>query len=353
MTALSSVAGSFLTLLLCRMGVAVGEAGCVPSTHSLLSDYFPRSRRALAMGIWGASLPLGSMLGVALGGQLTTLVGWRHTFLVVGLSGLLMIPVILLVLKEPRRGRFDGHEARGALSEKRTVAQSLRHLWSLRAFRYLAIGEAVQAYVQNAQIAWNGPFYARSHHLSLAVIGGTLSLVIGFGGAFGAFGGGALATRLARRDLRWLMRVPAIAALLTAPFTVLQYLTPSPGLSFGFAIVPAIMVNVYLAPGNAVAQSIVPASMRAFTASVFLLGAAIGGSAFGPTLTGMLSDLFTTRFGMGVEGLRYALLTTALPAVIASAFFFRSAHYLKMEMAPLRVAVDADALTRAEAIAAP
>ena len=351
MTALSSLAGNFAVLLVCRMGVAVGEAGCVPSTHSLLSDYFPRNRRALAMGLWGASLPLGSMLGVALGGQLTAMVGWRRTFLLVGLSGLLLVPVMLL-LKEPARGRFDGAETDGAGGERRSVGAALRHLWSLRAFRYLAIGEAIQAYVQNAQISWNGPFYARSHHLSLAVIGGTLSLIIGFGGAFGAFAGGAAATRLARRDLRWLMLVPAIAAFLTAPFTLLQYLWPTPALSFAYAIVPAVMVNVYLAPGNAVAQSIVPASMRAFTASVFLLGASIGGSALGPTITGVLSDLFTAKFGLGVEGLRYALLTTALPAVVASAFFFRSSVHLASEMAPLRVREETEALEQAETAAA-
>jgi MFS family permease len=317
------------------MGVAVGEAGCVPSTHSLLSDYFPRTKRALAMGIWGASLPLGAMLGVALGGQLTAMVGWRRTFLLVGLSGLLVLP-LLLTLKEPARGRFDGKEIDGSAGQKRSLGAALRHLWSLRAFRYLAIGEAAQAYVQNAQVSWNGPFYARSHHLPLAVIGGALSLIIGLGGTFGAFAGGAVATRLARRDLRWLMLVPAIAAFLTAPFTILQYLWPAPGLSFVFAIVPSVMVNVYLAPGNAVAQSIVPASMRAFTASVFLLGASIGGSALGPTTTGVLSDLFTAKLGLGVDGLRYALLMTTLPAVVASLFFFLSARSLPNEMAPLR-----------------
>jgi MFS family permease len=336
MTALSSLAGNFAVLLVCRMGVAVGEAGCVPATHSLLSDYFPRSRRALAMGIWSVSLPLGAMLGVALGGQLTAMVGWRRTFLLIGLSGLLLIP-LMLTLKEPERGRFDGRDVDGATSQRLPIRAALRHLWSLRAFRYLAIGEAIQAYVQNSQISWNGPFYSRSHHLPLAVIGGTLSLIIGFGGAFGAFAGGATATRLARRDLRWLMRVPAIAAFLTAPFTVLQYLSPTSTLSFVYAIVPAVMVNVYLAPGTAVAQSIVPASMRAFTASVFLLGASIGGSALGPTITGVLSDLFTAKLGFGVEGLRYALLTTALPAVVASLFFFRSATHLPGEMAPLQI----------------
>src|SRR5437867_631718 len=76
--------------------------------RSMISDFFPRHRRALAMAFWGLSLPLGGMLGVFLGGQLTAAFGWRATFAIVGLSGLAMTPVMLLLLREPVRGRFDG-----------------------------------------------------------------------------------------------------------------------------------------------------------------------------------------------------------------------------------------------------
>src|SRR3954449_5138148 len=107
MTAASSLAGGYLSLLACRVGVAAGEAGCVPATHSLISDYFPRHRRATAMAIWGLALPLGGMLGFAFGGKLTAALGWRETFFVIGLSGLALAPVMLVFLKEPQRGRFE------------------------------------------------------------------------------------------------------------------------------------------------------------------------------------------------------------------------------------------------------
>src|SRR4051794_28595059 len=87
MTAASGFATGYLPLLACRIGVAVGEAGCVPSTHSMITDFFPRHRRALAMAVWGLALPLGSMLGFAFGGKLTAALGWRETFMIVGLSG--------------------------------------------------------------------------------------------------------------------------------------------------------------------------------------------------------------------------------------------------------------------------
>jgi predicted MFS family arabinose efflux permease len=333
MTAASSLAGGYLSLLACRVGVAAGEAGCVPATHSLISDYFPRHRRATAMAVWGLALPLGGMLGFAVGGQLTAAVGWRRAFLLVGLGGLMIVPLVLIFLREPRRGRFDGGEPR--TGPARTTAESLRLLWNLRSYRYLVIGEALQAWAQNGMMSWNAPFYSRLHHMPLAELATWLALITGLGGAAGTFLGGALAERMAKRDVRWYMRVPAIAAFLTVPFALGQYFVGDVYLSLILAIVPAIMVNVYMAPGNAVSQSLVPADMRAFTSAVFVLVVSIGGLGLGPTVVGALSDLFADHYGMGETSLRYALPTVVLPAAAAAALFWRSSTHLRDEMAPL------------------
>jgi len=335
MTAASSLAGGYFTLLACRVGVAVGEAGCVPTTMSLISDYFPRHRRALAMAVWGLALPLGGMLGFAVGGQLTAAVGWRHTFLYVGLSGLLMTPVVLVFLREPRRGRFDGASEGGAEAAARSIGQSIAYLWNIRSFRYLVIGEALQAWAQSGMMTWNAPFYSRLHHMPLAEIATWLALITGFGGAAGTFLGGALAERLAKGDVRWYMRVPAIAAFLTIPFALAQYFVADAHLSLVLAIVPAVMVNVYMAPGNAVSQSLVPAEMRAFTAAVFVLVVSIVGLGVGPTVVGILSDLLINRFGLADASLRYALPTVAAPALAAAILFHRSSVHLPRELAPL------------------
>jgi len=334
MTAASGLAAGYLTLLACRVGVAVGEAGCVPATHSLISDYFPRRRRALAMAVWGLSLPLGGMLGFAFGGKLTAALGWRETFFVVGLSGLAMMPVTLLFLREPRRGRFDPPQP-PAHGRRRTIRESLALLWRIRAYRYLVIGEALQAWAQNGMMAWNAPFYSRLHAMPLAEIATWLALIVGGGGAAGTFLGGAIAERLGKRDVRWYMRVPAIAAAITVPFALVQYFVPDPTLSMLAAIVPATMVNVYLAPGNAVSQTLAPPDMRAFTSAVFVLVVSVGGQGFGPTVVGALSDLFASQGGLGEASLRYALPTVVVPALAAAVLFWRSSVHLRDEMAPL------------------
>lgn len=333
MTAASGFATSYLGLLACRIGVAIGEAGCVPASHSLISDYFPRGKRALAMAVWGLSLPLGAMLGFAFGGRLTAALGWRETFVVVGLSGLLLAPIMLLGLKEPSRGRFD--PARAEVGARRSVREALALLWRIRAFRYLVIGETLQAWAQHAMLAWNAPFYSRTHLMPLAEIATWLALITGLGGAIGTFLGGVVAERLARRDVAWFMRAPAIAALLTAPFALLQYFVGDPRLSLLAALVPAITVNVYLAPGNAVSQTLAPPDMRAFTSAVFVLVVNIGGLGLGPTMVGILSDVLTARLGLGQEALRYALASVAVPAVGAAVLFWRSSLHLRVEMGAL------------------
>jgi predicted MFS family arabinose efflux permease len=286
------------------------------------------------MAVWGLSLPLGGMLGFAFGGKLTAALGWRETFLVVGVSGLAMVPIILLFLREPQRGRFDTAEVQ-ASARRRSIGESLTLLWRIRSYRYLVIGEALQAWAQNGMMAWNAPFYSRLHAMPLAEIATWLALITGFGGAVGTFLGGAIAERLGKGDVRWYMRVPAMAAFLTVPFALVQYFVGDARLSLIAAIVPATMVNVYLAPGNAVSQTLAPPDMRAFTSAVFVLVVSVGGLGLGPTVVGALSDLFAARFGLGEGALRYALPTVVIPAAAAAALFWRSSVHLREEMAPL------------------
>jgi MFS family permease len=334
MTAASAFATGYGSLLVCRIGVGVGEAGCVPASHSLISDYFPRHRRARAMAAWSLALPLGGMLGFAFGGKLTAALGWRQTFLVVGLAGLALAPVVLAFLREPARGRFETDHPL-AQAQRRTTAECLRLLWSLRSFRYLVIGESLQAWAQAAMTSWNAPFYSRLHAMPIAEIATWLALITGFGGAAGTFLGGALAERMGRRDVRWYLRVPAIAAFLTIPFALAQYFVADVRLSLACAIIPATMVNVYLAPGNAVSQSLAPPEMRAFTSAIFVLVVSLVGTGLGPTVTGVLSDAFAVRFGLGEAALRYALPTLVIPALAACALFWRAASHLPGELRAL------------------
>lgn len=351
MTALGGFAGSFSVLLLCRIGVAIGEAGAVAPSLSLLTDYFPPRRRATAMAVWGLSLSLGVMLSFALGGWLASTLGWRKTFFAIGAIGSLLVPAVLAALREPARGRFDGASVSETPDGLPSLRKSLSILWNFRTFRYLCIGEALQAYVQLSLATWSAPFYARVHHMALSDIATYLALNTGLAGAGGTVLGGLLVTRLGRLDDRWYLWVPAIASLVIIPFGLGQFFVSSAALSLVLGAVPAMIVFMYLAPVNTVQQTLVPANLRAFTTSILALVVNIVGLGLGPLVTGLCSDFLIVHFGLLHNSLRYALPLQLIAALGASVFFFRAARYLSDEMAsPLHAA---DSPSQAPSVAAP
>lgn len=328
MTALSGLAQNFLTLIVLRMGVAIGEAGCAPTTHSLIADYFPPRRRATAEAFWALSIPIGTMLGLAVGGWLATTLGWRHTFAILGVAGIAAAPFVFLTLREPPRGRHDGAAGQAAAPDLKT---SCGILWNTRTFRYMVLAIGFHTIAYFAFMSWSAPFYVRLHQMSLADVAYRLALLTGIGGVIGSLLGGFAADQLGRRDPRWYMWTPMIASLLTPPFAAPQFLTGDTNFSWLLAIVPSIAINAYVAPINATTQSLMPPAMRAFASSLTVLAAGLFGMAIGPVLVGALSDMFATR--MGDEGLRYAIILPIMIDFVAAAFFFAAARHAGKEMA--------------------
>jgi predicted MFS family arabinose efflux permease len=331
MTALSGFATNFATLVFCRMGVALGEAGCVPATHSLISDYFQRHQRATALALWGLSLPLGVMLGLAFGGWLSEHVGWRQAFIAIGLFGLVFAPIVWLLLREPPRGRYDASPLQSQAQAQSFLEQVLV-LWRLKAFRYAALAGAMIALVQHSITNWNAPFYDRVHSVPLAEASYYLAVIMGLGGGLGTFLGGVTADRLGKQDVRWYLGVPAIACLLMAPVGLLQYLADSVQTSYVAAFFAMLLVHVYLAPIVATSQTLVPAHMRAFTSAMLVLTVNLLGMGIGPLGVGAVSDFLVATFGMETESLRYAISASLFFCLPAAYLFWRAARRLPEEM---------------------
>jgi predicted MFS family arabinose efflux permease len=144
-TALCGLAQNFFHLLVARIGVAVGEAGGSPPSHSMISDMFPPEKRATALAIYALGIPIGTMLGNLGGGWINEAFDWRTAFVVVGLPGVLLAIVLRLTLREPPRGAAEGVEI--AAGEAPPVAEVFRYLWSRRSFRFLTLGGALHAFV--------------------------------------------------------------------------------------------------------------------------------------------------------------------------------------------------------------
>jgi MFS family permease len=329
MTVVCGFVLNFPQLLFARIGVAIGEAGGSPPCHSMISDLFPLSRRATALGIYALGIPAGSMIGSLAGGWLNETYNWHTAFMIVGAPGLLLALLIRFTMREPVRGASDALASANTYTPP--VIDVFKFLWSRKSFRYMALGGSLHTFVGYGVGYWIAPFLSRSHHIGTALIGQWL-FYLGFAGLLGTFLGGFLADRLIRRDMRWYVWLPGIAVLLAIPFSAFVYTYSDYRVALLVAIVPSILGAYYLAPLFAMTQAMVGLRMRALAASIILFITNLIGMGLGPQLTGIISDLLNKYTGLGTESLRWALVSLLLANLTAAAFYLYSARYLREDL---------------------
>lgn len=327
MTALSGLAQNFWHLLVARIGVGVGEAGCSPPAHSMIADYFPVNRRSTALGVYSLGIPVGIMFGFFAGGWMNEFFGWRMAFFVVGVPGLLLAVLVRFTVREPERGMSDGRKITGV---QPGMVQTFKYLWQKRAFRHLAFGGALTAFVGYSVITWVPAFLIRSHGMGTGEVGTWLGLILGIPGGIGIALGGWLADRFGARDPRWYLWIVTVSLLAALPFGIGVYLAPSAALALLLLVVPVAIGNFYQATTFAQTQGLVTLRMRAVAAAVLLFILNIIGLGLGPSVTGWLSDELRPRFGD--ESLRWALLISTLVNVWAAWHYYLAGKYLKADL---------------------
>ncbi len=324
MTALSGMAQSFWQLLVARIGVGVGEAGCSPPAHSMLADYYPMERRSTALGIYSLGIPVGIMFGFIAGGWMNEFFGWRAAFLVVGVPGLLLALLVRLTVREPRRGMSDRQVAVGGALPG--VSETFAYLWRSRAFRHLSFGAALTAFVGYSVVSWVPAFLIRSHGMSTGEAGSYLGMILGIPGGIGIALGGWLADRLGARDRRWYLWIVTVSLLVALPFGLGVYLAPGPYLALALLVVPVVLGNFYQATTFAQTQGLATLRMRSVAAAVLLFIINIIGLGLGPWFTGWLSDQLHPRFG--VDSLRWALLLCSLINIWSAYHYYVAGKHL-------------------------
>ncbi|MEM8941088.1 MAG: MFS transporter [Pseudomonadota bacterium] len=322
MTALSGFAQNYWQLLLARVGVGLGEAGGSPPAHSIISDYFPPERRATALSFYSTGIYVGILLGYAFGGLLAATFGWRMAFLVVGLPGIVLAVLLLVFVREPSRGRWDGN---ASLNERPTLGETLTLLRRRKSFPFVALGCAMTAFVAYGNGNFYPSFLIRNHGMDIAQVGLVLSLVAGISGGIGTFAGGYLADRLIVRDRRWYTWVPILGLVLALPgFYILISDNTTVVLVLMFLV--GIVNSLYLGPSIAVSHAMMPPQMRALTSAVLFFVLNMIGLGLGPFITGLNSDLLADV--SGADNLRHAMLITAGLGLSGLFFFWRASQLL-------------------------
>ena len=172
MTALCGMAQNFVQLLLARVGVGVGEAGCTPAAHSLIADIVPKERRASALAFYALGIPIGSLLGLLIGGQLADRLGWREAFMIVGLPGILLAGVLMLVLRDPRTGATMIAARQNATAQKvLSNREALTAILSSRAFVLLLVAGSAASFLSYGKATWTTIYFQRTHGLTPGEVG--------------------------------------------------------------------------------------------------------------------------------------------------------------------------------------
>lgn len=316
MLALSALVGNFAQLLLVRMGVAVGEAGCLPPAQSWISDYFDRAERPRAIAIYFMCFPIAVIIGYLGGGWLAEQVSWRTTFLVIGLPGIFLAILVKLTLPEPRlKQKASFH------SEVPPLRVVIKTLWQQRTFPHIVVAFLV-AYLFGAGIfVWLPSFFIRSHGMDIGEIGAWLALTNGVCGLIGTYLGGFLSTRYAEGRESLHMRAASLSFIVASLLYMVAYISSNKYIALACIATLSFLGSLTIGVVFSAIQNLVVERMRSVAvALVFLLSNLIG-AGLGPLLAGVLSDLFAPLFGQ--ESLRYALL------LLSPGYLWAAYHYWK------------------------
>lgn len=304
MTAACGIAQNAWQFAAARVGVGIGEAGCSPPSHSLISDYFPPEKRSSALGIFALGIPIGSMLAALGGAWIATQdsMNWRDAFIWMGLPGILGAIIFKLTVKDPPRGFSDpGGAAAAAAREKPGLFEAFGVLASKPSFWHVSIGGGIVSFAGYGIGQFVPPFWMRAHGLGLMEASLIFGGVLGFAAGLGTFGSGILADKLRSRHPNSDSWLPALGMALAFPLAIFGYNTlsfSSGALAIWLAVpalaLAALLRYTYLGPMFSVTQKLVEPRMRATAAALLLFVVNFIGYVFGPPVIGMISDLFAS-----------------------------------------------------------
>lgn len=315
-------AGQFWQLLLARMSVAVGEAGGMAPSISLVSDLYPPKQRSLMISLFMMGPHFGALIGMGLGGWIAQHYGWRATFIWFGAPGMLLGGVVYWLVREPRRGGFE--TVAPAMQAPVQAAESLwsqvRRLLAITAFRRLALACGMAGVAGYGYGVWTPSFLVRTHGMGIAHAGLLFGVASGVGAVAGALSSGWLCDRLVRRDVRWQLGLPLLGVMVSIPSAIAFFVWPTTGVwrlgslavphAMVFAMVFAFFASWWPSLSYSATSHMVGSNERSVAAALLNFFVTLFGVGAGPLVTGLVSDLLTPMFG--VQGLRWSLVCVML-----------------------------------------
>jgi len=312
MTVLCGFANNFLQLFLARMGVSIGEAGSGPASHSLIADLFPPERRTGALGILGASIPLGAGIAYLGGGWVSEQWGWRAAFFIAGAPGLFLAVLIWFTVRDPR-GKIALSDIMKPVPGKMSLPDALKILSRKPAYWHLVFSGLFTQFCSYGLAAFYGGIFIRNHGIPLSEFGLKLAIMVSISGGLGAYLGGRTGNWAEKRNPRYTLNIAALVNLIAIPAMIAAVYADTADLAFLWLSIPTFAFTYYYGPSFSAIQKLANDETRAMAVAIYLLIAGIVGLGLGPVFVGLLSDYFAGGDpAMEVEALQKALSILAL-----------------------------------------
>jgi len=318
MTTLTGLSYAPWEFMLARIGVGVGEAGGTPGANSILSDYFPTSRRPMALTIFSLGAPIGAWIASEFAGVIADRYGWREVFLVLGVPGVIAGLLIYFTVREPRRGQLDhkGEEPAPAF------LATMLFLWRQRSAVHVMAGSAVTALWGWGLMYWTPTFLQRTYHLTPGDAGHILGPMNLYGGVAATLFTGWL---LGWHPMTHPCRIVRLLGYWIGAATVVSigiYWTHSLVLAKALLWVFVPSIYFYIGPCFGILNNLAEPRMRAMFCAATLFVSNVGNLVIAPPLIGGLSDLFAPASGTTAASLRLAMLCLAPTGFWATAHYF-------------------------------
>jgi predicted MFS family arabinose efflux permease len=317
-TVACGMAQSYPQLAAARMSVGIGEAGGVPPSYSIISDYFSAERRGTALGLFNLGPPIGQALGVAFGAKIAAVYDWRLAFVVLGAVGLIAAASVWGLIREPTRGATDAQAAVTAVKEEAVSFWATLRMFATRpTLALVSLAAGATQFVTYATMGFTTLFLMREKAMTLDEIALWYALVLGICVSAGIFLSGRMIDAFARRSPQVYGLLPGVALAIAVPFFIGFVHAPSWPVALALLAVPTFLNYFYLTPAVTLVQNAVSARQRTLAGAVLLLIMNLIGLGLGPTWVGAVSDgLRPTHPANSLQLAFYSLVPFYLIAIV-------------------------------------
>jgi MFS family permease len=343
-TAASGMAWGYWSLFIARLGVGVGEASCAPAGNSLIGDFFPATKRARAISIFMLGLPIGIFLSNLSSGIIAKTYGWRITFFIACVPGLILA-VLALRIREPQRGAAEAYQVVGRQQEGSPYWRVLRipTIW------WIILSGALHNFNAYAVNAFLPAFLGRYHGMDLRQANTIAAVVLGAVGVAGLLGGGWAADKISKTRPNGRLLLATAALLVSTPLVYLALDRPKGDLLSFMPLMGVgwMLIYVYYATVYSAIQDVVEPGLRATAMALYFFAMYVLGGSFGTSILGMLSDHYARQAmaaaganamteAFRAEGLHSAFYVVPLVSLILAGVLYAGSRTVAKDMEKLQ-----------------